>query len=263
MKQAFRLVLRTLLGGSGPATTCAGLPADVRAFLRRSYPSNHCYWLAHGRLRPTRQLAARYRALSRLYPAQLTSLLDLSCCKGYFVLEGAQRATCDRALGIDVGEKYLRSCRLVQEALGASGAQFARLHLHELAERIQQFGGPFQTVLLVNTYQYLFFGSRGCGQAYLDHRRIFRLIREVCAERLIFNNRTELADCHADVQAAADRCGEHPSYSTATILAAAREYFDVEMLGDLGRYPLWLLRARLSQDHFDPRGACLRNTRTE
>jgi hypothetical protein len=245
MKNVLQRILRTLVREDGPAAACPGLPADVRAFLRRSYPSNHCYRLALGRLRPTRQLAARYRVLSRLYPARLTSLLDLSCCKGYFVLDAARQPTCERALGIDVGENYLRACRLVQEALGLSAAKFARLHLHELAECIGQFGGPFQTVLLVNTYQYLFYGSRGCGMAYLDHRRIFRLMREVCGQRLIFGNRTELADCHADIQAAADRCGEH-GYSTTAILAAAREYFDVEILGDLGGYPLWLLVARPS-----------------
>jgi hypothetical protein len=69
-------------------------------------------------------------------------------------------------------------------------------------------------------------------------------MREVCTERVIFNNRTDLADCRPDIKTAADRCGQRPAYSTAAILAAAGEYFDVQTIGTLGRYPLWVLRVR-------------------
>src|SRR5437867_11658526 len=102
MKTSLHALWEVVRGGvrNSPAATASSrirqnsaLSADVRAFLRRSYPSNHCYSIMGGQLRPTRQLAVRHKRLSRQYPSPLTSLLDLSCCKGYFVLAAARQAT--------------------------------------------------------------------------------------------------------------------------------------------------------------------------
>lgn len=56
----------------------------------------------------------------------------------------------------------------MKACVGASRARFERLHLHELVERIDEFGGPFQTVLLVNAYQHLIFGSERSPVCYPD-----------------------------------------------------------------------------------------------
>src|SRR5262249_48810557 len=71
-------------------------------YLRHGYPSNHRYLIRRDRFVPTRQLAVRYDKIAELYPAPLTSLLDLSCCKGFFVFAAAAQPHCQRAAGIDV-----------------------------------------------------------------------------------------------------------------------------------------------------------------
>jgi len=243
------------------------LAADVRAYVADSYPHNHGYRVVGADLRPKLQLRWRAWRLRKLYPRPLTSLVDLSCSKGYFVLAAAREPSCSRALGIDVHAQDLAASRAVQahllaigspgsraigspgsRAIGSPGslahARFESMRLHELAARIHELGGPFQTVLLVNAYQYLYFGSRRCPDAYKDHDAIFGWLRCVCAERVIFNNRVEFAR----VRGLGRRIGAQErledDYSSERILRAAARHFRVTPSGRLGRNPLWVLDAR-------------------
>jgi hypothetical protein len=115
--------------------------------------------------------------------------------------------------------------------------------LPELAEQIDDFGGPFQTVLLLNTYQYLFFGSTVAPAVGQDHAEIFRLLRRVCSGRLVFHNRLALEDLQSDPQERASRAGTGALYNPEAIRQAAEEFFRVTVLRRwLGR-PVWLLDA--------------------
>jgi hypothetical protein len=220
-----------------------GLDPQVLSYVNRSYPSNHDFSIRGQRLVPHRQLARRGSILSRHYPRPLTDLLDLSCSKGFFVLAAAQQPQCDRALGIDIFEHDVTVSRTLAEYLQLPKARFEKLRLHELSGSIGDFGGPFSTVLLVNTYQYLFFGSDRAADCYLDHDHIFHLIRQVCSGRLIFNNRTELKDCQN--QEAVARAGERAKeYETAKLIAAAGLYFKLVTKEVLGRYPLLVFEAK-------------------
>jgi hypothetical protein len=220
------------------------LPADVRDYLADSYPHNHDYRVVAGQLRPKLQLWWRARRLKRLYPQPLTSLLDLSCSKGYFVHSAALEPTCQRALGIDVHRPDIDACRSVQAHLAIARARFEVLRLHELAERIDEFGGPFQTVLLVNAYQYLYFGSRRSAEAYKDHDAIFGYARRVCTDRLIFNNRMDFDRLRGLGRRLGMRERLADSYSHGRILEAASKHFDLTRAGRLGRNELWVLDAR-------------------
>lgn len=223
----------------------ANLPAEVQTFVSDSYPHNHTYTPQGNCLVPSRKLAVRVAGLSRHYPAPLTSLLDLSCSKGFFVFHAAAQASCERALGIDLSDECLDVCRLLNTGFARrQHVRFERLTLPELAERIDEFGGPFQTVLLINTYQYLFFGSTVAPAVGQDHREIFRLLRAVCAGRLVFHNRLSLDDLQSDPQERASRAGTGKLYHPHAIREAAREFFDVTTLSRwLGR-PVWLLDAK-------------------
>ena len=220
------------------------LSSDVGVYLGDSYPSNQNYRIVDGRLVPKCKLSMRLKKLLPLYPQPLTSLLDVGCSKGYFVLAAASQPRCERALGIDIDRRDLDACEAVREHLAVQGARFENLRLHELADRIDEFGGPFQTVLLVNVYQYLYFGSSRSADCYLCHDEILRLIREICAGRLIFNNRTDLERVQDYCKNVAREKGYAEKYTTEHILAAASKYFRVTSLGKLGRYPLWALDAR-------------------
>ncbi|MGE5193520.1 MAG: hypothetical protein ACM3U2_13585 [Deltaproteobacteria bacterium] len=223
----------------------ANLPADVRTFVSDSYPRNHTYTPVADRLVPNPKLAVRVAGLSQYYPAPLTSLLDLSCSKGFFVFHAAARETCKRAVGIDLSDECLEVCRLLNSGFDrCERVRFERLTLPELAGRIGEFGGPFQTVLLINTYQYLFFGSTVAPAVGQDHREIFRLLRTVCSGRVVFHNRLSLADLQSDPQERASRAGTGKLYHPQAIREAAEGFFRVTALRRwLGR-PVWLLDAK-------------------
>jgi len=218
------------------------LPVEIKSFVNDSYPRNHTYRAVNGRLIPNRKLAIRVAGLGRYYPRPLTSLLDLSCSKGFFVFHAAAQAGCERAVGVDLSDECLEVCRqLAARSTRKAHVQFARLTLPELAERIDEFGGPFQTVLLLNTYQYLFFGSTVAPAVGQRHQEIFALLRKVCAGRLVFHNRVALADLQSDPQGRALRSGAAERYNSRAIREAAEEFFRVTALRRwLGR-PVWLL----------------------
>jgi hypothetical protein len=218
------------------------LPADVVQLVAASYPNNHNYRVKSGKLAPTCRLAVRHKRIAALYPKPLTSLLDLSASKGYFVLEAAQRPECRRAMGIDVVDEPLVAASYVRDHLGLDNARFARMRLDMLARRIDEFGGPFETVLLINTYQYLYFGDRH--EPFESHQAIFSAMRRVCAGRVIFNNRIELDQCQGVIQKIAATTGRGGDYRTERVLAAAEEFFTIEIRGRLGRYPFWVLTPR-------------------
>lgn len=219
------------------------LDPDICSYLSNSYPRNHTYRIRGVSITPTRKLAKRYKVLSRLYPGNLTSLLDLSACKGYFVFDAATRPTCTRSVGIDVYEPDLAVCRHVKDYLRADRVKFMNLKLHELACQIDKFGGPFQVILLINLYQYLYFGSDRDSSRYLNHDEIFRQISNICSNRVIFNNRTELSDCQNREQI--EQAGiAAEKYSTEAIYSAAARYFEVSVVGTYGKFPLWVLTKR-------------------
>ena len=115
------------------------------------------------------------------------------------------------------------------------------MHLHELADAIADFGGPFQTVLLVNCYQYLYFGSARSTTCYRDHDLIFGFVRKVCAGRVVFSNRVEMADLQRYCRAEAERLGHTHRYSGKAIYDAAARHFEVSCIGHIAGMPFWTL----------------------
>jgi SAM-dependent methyltransferase len=230
------------------ASQALDLAPHIRAFLADSYPHNHDYEVERGRrrgeLRPRRKLRRRFAKLARLYPEPLASLLDVGCAKGFFVLEAAARESCTRALGIDVHAPFVEASRAAALHLGRERARFEALRLHELAETLDARGGPFQTVLVVNVYHYLFFGSALDERGYADHEALFDHLHGVTAGCLLFSNRVSLAACPRNVQARARELGLDGAYTEDAIRAAAEARFTLEERGKLGRIPLWCLTPR-------------------
>lgn len=218
------------------------LTEDLARHLGDSYPHNHDWAIRRGKPRPCRQLRRRARRLRRLYPGgeRLSSMLDLSSCKGYFVIDAARDLGVERALGIDVHPLDLAASRAAAATLGLEGARFEQRFLHEL---VAEQPRPFDLVLLVNTYPYLFFGSRREPHAYRDHARIFEHLASLVAPggTLLFSNRTELERCPGHVRELARESGLGGTYTTAAIRAAAGAHFEIEDHGRLGRIPLWRL----------------------
>ncbi len=213
------------------------LSEEYKQYAENSYPSNHTFQIKKGLLVPKRKLAKRYTKIKKLYPRELTSLLDASSSKGFFVFDAAKAPTCTRMLGIDIHDYDIDFCNTLKHVTRTEQAQFARLTLGQLAARIDEFGGPFQTVLVINCYQYLYFGSDTSPEAHANHDEIFANLRRVCSERVIFNNRVNLEDCQntRQIQEAPEKA-EH--YSQLEIFTAASKYFNVKQHGKIGKYPL-------------------------
>lgn len=209
-------------------------------YLKASYPNNHNYKVKKYRLLPYRELAKRYKRIHELLPDPLTSLLDIGCSKGFFVFTASNNPHCLRCLGIDIYQHDIDVCRWLKNYLSNSKVQFEFLHLHELANRIEEFGGPFQTVLMLNMYQYLYFGSIRCPNGYFNHQEIFTHLRKICSERIIFNNMVNLTDCQNSRRIQKENY--HSQYYTKEyILAAAETYFNVVPHGTINEYPLWTM----------------------
>ena len=216
---------------------------EVLQYLQSSYPHNHNYVLNQGKLIPGRRLAKRYSAITSNYPAGMQTLLDLSCSKGYFTLDAIESYGCKSSMGIDVVAKELEACAAVKKYLGNETSHFEEMRLHELALQIDDFGGPFDTALVINSYQYLYFGSNRFKEAYLSHNDIFRDLRKVCKGRVIFNNRIELEKLQRYPAKIATSTAMTEIYDTETVFVAASEYFKVDRIGKIGKYPIWTMDA--------------------
>lgn len=216
----------------------------ITNYLATAYPSNHTYKIRDKKIIPKSKLKNRYKKISELFSNPLESIVDIGCAKGFFVFYASQFPLCKRSLGIDVHGEDIEICHFVKQKIDNVLSKFEKMRLHDLALRINEFGGPFQTVLLINTYQYLYFGSDGYPESYLDHGLIFKNLRSICYGRVIFNNRIEIEDCQREVKKKSNSFHDH-HYSRQYILDAAEEYFTVKDLGVLGRYPLWILEPKI------------------
>ncbi len=225
--------------------TLAPLSPIVRSHLAHSYPRNHAYFIAGGRLVPRWRLWRRYRRIRALYPVGFKSLVDLSASKGWFCLHAAQRLEAERVLGIDLHEPDLAACREVRDHLGLEGMRFEDLRLHEVHSRLDEFGGPFDVSLVINLYHYLYFGSRRAEDHYGSHEEIFEMLRGITGRALILSNCTEVDHLPRHMQVLAREQGRASDYTSQRIWDAAEQCFDISDHGRLGKRPLWRLTPRI------------------
>jgi hypothetical protein len=215
-----------------------GKNSEYHRYIKLGYPSNHTYQIKNNKLIPNYKLAARYRKIKKLLPKNLTSLGEVGCSKGFFIFSATLHPQCTRGIGIDVNPYDIEVCNWVKETVGSTRTSFAKMQLHELTPRIEEFGGPLQTLLILNTYQYLYFGSDSFPECYLDHDAIFKNLRKICTQRIIFNNRIDLADCQNGARIAEASDESKGNYTEEKALEAASKYFVVQKHGRIGKYPL-------------------------
>jgi hypothetical protein len=224
-----------------PSNPCAREQEEQLNPLLRGYPRNHNYAVVRKRLIPGFKLCRRLELIRRLYPQPLESLLDIGCCRGFFVLDAAQRPTCRIAAGVDVYRPFVATAETVREHLQLENATFHCAALREVADEPEAYGGPFQTVLLVGTYHYLFWGSSLCATAYHDHRAILQQVARLCTDRCIFSARLEMDRLPDRVKQTARSHLARAQYTTEHFLRSAEEFFQVRRDGFLGAYPVFVL----------------------
>jgi hypothetical protein len=208
--------------------------------------TRHIYTIAEGQALTTFQMDQRWRIVRRLYPTPLTSLLDIGCCRGWFVIKAAMEPQCERATGVDVVQGFIDAANDAKRELKLDGKiQFDYAFLDRLANDPQRFRTPYQTIVLLNTYHYMFWGSDYSEKHWADHDYLWRTLASICTDRVIFMSPLEVAECPSDIRARAEK---HPDsaarYTTEQVLESAGKYFDVTLESYLGLRPLYLMRKK-------------------
>ena len=205
--------------------------------------TRHTYRIANGRAFTTFQMDQRWKIVSRLYPETVTSLLDIGCCRGWFVIEAAMRPECERATGIDVVQGFIDSANEAARLLNLDKVQFHYAFLDDVAGDPQKFRTPYQTIVLLNTYHYMYWGSGYSDKHWADHDYLLRTLAGICTDRVIFMSPLEIGECPSDI---ARRSREHPewapNFTTEKFLETAARYFDVSHQSYLGLRPLYLMK---------------------
>lgn len=208
------------------------------------YPSNHIYRVHGKKLVPGRQLYERLWKVTPLFSADLESFLDIGCCKGYYTSLVAQKPTCKVSSGIDVHEPFIETSRKISDYLGLGNTQYHLATLDKVAEAPAEFGGPFQTILLIGTYHYLFWGSTASDHCFRSHDEILSRLAASCTDRVIISGRFELNRLPRNIRKTAMASKEASQYNTQTFVKAAEAFFSVEEHGFLGTYPLLVLKKK-------------------
>lgn len=208
------------------------------------YPRNHAYQIINGCIIPKFKLYERLRLVTQVYPKPLQSFLDIGCCRGFYVLDAATRLQCPLAVGIDVHEPFISKAQKVAEHLSAKNAHFHLASLEEISKDPKKFGGPFQTVMLIGTYHYLFWGSSLCRTAYHSHDEILSRLASICTEKLIFSGRITVDRLPEDERRNITSDESHFPYTPEALLQSAEKFFDVRQVGFLGTYPLLTMTKR-------------------
>ncbi len=218
--------------------------------LLEGYPRNHNYRIRGKKLIPSYRLFCRERLVEDLFLDDMESFLDIGCCRGYYIFKASEKQSCRLALGIDVFEPFISISRQVKGFLARENTDFKMAALNEVGGNPQSYGGPFQTVMTIGTYHYLFWGSSRCDKAFFDHRRILTLLAGLCAERLIFSGRLDLKRLPSEIAAKARAHKNADTYNTVEFLKVAADFFKIREIGYLGTYPLYLMmkkKTRLSR----------------
>lgn len=216
------------------------LEKDLNRLLT-GYPNNHNYRVYKKKLFPSFKLYQRLRLVTSFYPKELESFLDVGSCRGFYVMEAAQRPHCQISVGIDIHNPFISAANKVKEYLDINNVNFHFATLDEVANRPEAYGGPFQTVLLIGTYHYLFWGSSLCPVAYRSHQEILFRLSQICTHRLIFSARLEVDRLPRDFKEKIQTVGNDIKYSTDDFLKSAEEFFEVHKVGYLGTYPLFVM----------------------
>jgi 2-polyprenyl-3-methyl-5-hydroxy-6-metoxy-1,4-benzoquinol methylase len=208
--------------------------------LMSGYPRNHEYRIVGKRIVPGFRLYERLRLVAKAYPEPLASFLDIGCCRGFYVLDAATRLGCPHAVGIDVHEPFVAIAQKAAQYVGA-GAGFHYASLEQMSSDPGKFGGPFQAVMLIGTYHYLFWGSDRCSTAYFSHDEILGRLASICTDRLIFSGRMTTTRLPEGVKERLDKTPIQIPYTPEAFLQSAEKYFRVSHTGYLGVDPLLVM----------------------
>jgi len=208
----------------------------------KGYPRNHNYRLWGKQLIPCSRLYRRWRIIPSLYPQKLKGFLEVGSCKGFFVLDAASRTSCRYAVGIDIYKPFISLAKKVRDIVERDNVAFHEASIFDVSEALESFRGPFQTVILINTYHYIFWGSSLSPIASYSHEKILSNLAKICTQNLIFSSPLELDECPKIVLERAEKKSDKKGiYTTQRFLKVAQEFFHLQEKKFLGKRPLYLM----------------------
>lgn len=213
---------------------------EVNALLC-GYPSNHEYKVIGGQLVPGFQLFERITFLKALYPQKIERLLDVGCCRGFFVFDIASRPECCQAVGIDVTEAFIDAARKVSKVLGCKNAEFHFATLDTVSTKTSEFGGPFDLILVLGLYHYLYFGSSQYSKSFKSHDEIFSMLARLCSGQVILSGRLEIERLPGWMKENKEIAEYKNLYNTKTILEGAGRWFDITDCGFMSNDSVYIL----------------------
>lgn len=208
------------------------------------YPSNHDFYLYKNALVPGYRLFKRYYKIHRCYPQNMDSLLDISTCRGFYVLDASQNYGVSDAVGMDLEKEFIDTANDLKEKLGDVSCQFSTAPLESFHDECLNRQRQFDVTICIGSYHYFFWGSAQNDLGYFDHDRILQMMADLTRKRVIFSGRLDYDRLsHYPRQVAKD----HPAlenYNTETFLKCASRYFNIQDRGDLGNSTLYVLDKR-------------------
>lgn len=207
-----------------------------------SYPRNHNYQVQNGKMAPSWRLFQRVSTMAPIYPDRVDSLLDISSCKGYFVLSTAVKHMNSRAVGVDIYEPFISVANRVKAYLGVTNASFHNATIDEILNEPDVFGWSFQVVMFLGSYHYFFWGSRCSSNAFYDHHEILRRVSKLCSDRVVFSGRLEINRLPHWLREKVRTHEAAELYNKKCFLEMAEKYFEITKVGRLGKDDLFLLK---------------------
>ena len=194
------------------------------------------------RMLTTFEMHLRERTIRPLLPDHLPSVLDIGCCRGWLTLQAARRPECEWAVGIDVLPEFIEAANRAASLLGLDNTRFDYAFLDDIVRDPEGYRTPFHTILLINTYHYMYWGSSYSERHWPDHEYLLDTLADLCTHRMIFMTPLEVSGCPGDIRR---RAAEHPDwaagYTPERFFEEARRRFDVTPRGHLGARPLYLM----------------------
>jgi SAM-dependent methyltransferase len=207
------------------------------------YPRNHNYTILNKKLYPSFKLYERFRYFDKFVPEDVESFLDIGCSKGFYVLKTAEKKSCKISVGIDLHKPFIDISNKVNDYLKYDNVKYSLSSVSDVETNLEKFDGPFQTVLLIGTYHYLFWGSGYCADAYFSHDKILSMLSKICTGQILFSGRLEIVDLPRDARKIALE-NKDKVYTTKEFLKCAGKYFNIEKVGSLGKYPLFVMKVK-------------------
>jgi hypothetical protein len=205
-----------------------------------TYPSSHQYTVdRRGHVQPCTSGAARLREIERVLPEERwTSLIDVGCAKGMFLLWALRRFGLRRAIGVEAADDMVVACR---QAVDLTNAPATILHgsLGSLYRALP----AADLVFVLHCYHYLYFGSAFGTPGVPSHDHWFQILSQITSDTLVFANPLELEP---------DRMEEYrergfteqviEGYNAEAILDSAGRYFELQPVPLGGERPYIIMR---------------------